>query len=150
MRVGLAQDAWPIPGASVDYLVSVENKPTAKLSAQISLVDEVGGRVAGALEAREKAKLRIDLSNNGDIEASDLKINIINLSGSQVQLAHESVKIDNLAVGERKSIFVEVKASKLLVSSELSFGVLASTDDLAAPFRQLLKIKSLPLNRGKE
>ena len=144
LRVGLALDAWPVRGAASDFNLNVNERLVAKISAHTELVGESGGYIAGSLERNEKARVRIDLLNDGDIDAADLDIKMVNLAGSQVQVVHDSASIDSLGVGERKHVYLDIKAGKSLVSSELAFGLYVQSPDLKTPLRQRFIINSQP------
>jgi len=144
LRVGLALDAWPVPGAVSDFNLNVSERLVAKLSARTELVSEFGGRMVGYLERNEKARVRIDLRNDGDVGAENIEVKMINLAGKQVQVLHDTATIDSLAVGENKHIYLDIKAGKSLVSSELAFGLYVQSSDLKEPLRQRFAISSKP------
>ena len=144
LRIGLAVDAWPLRGSSADFSIQVEDRPVARLSVLATLVEDYTGHITGVLEPRETARIRLDLRNEGEVDAEELAVKLVNLSGSQLQLASEPVVVDELVTGDEKHIYFNVKASKTMLSSELSFGVCVESADLRVPFRQRFAIKSLP------
>ena len=144
LRVGLALDAWPVRGAVTDLNLSINERLVAKLSAHTELVGEFGGRVAGYLERGERARVRIDLRNDGDVDAASVEVKLINLAGKQIQVIHDTATIESLAVGENKHIYLDIKAGRSLVSSELAFGLYVQSPDLKSPLRQRFVISSKP------
>ena len=144
IRIGVAVDAWPVRGATADYSLQIEDTPKARLSAVATLVEDLSGHVVGVLEARERARIRVDLRNDGDIDAVDLDVKLLNLSGTQVQLEQDSLAIDELSVGEEKHVYFDIKGAKTIVTSEMSFGMSVEGPEVSVPLRQRFAIKSLP------
>ena len=134
IRIGVAVDAWPVRGATADYSLQIEDTPKARLSAVATLVEDLSGHVAGVLEARERARIR----------AVDLDVKLLNLSGTQVQLEHDSFAIDELAIGEEKHVYFDIKGAKTIVTSEMSFGMSVEGPEISVPLKQRFAIKSLP------
>ena len=144
LRVGLAVDAWPAPSAAVDYAVQVNTRPVAALTAQVDLIDDNTGLVPGVLEGHEKARLAIDVSNTGDVAASDLKIKVVNLAGTQVQLSNSAVGVNEIDAGDDKRVFVDIQGARTLYSQDLDLGLLVESPDLKTAFAQRFTIKALP------
>lgn len=144
LRVGAAVDAWPAPGAAADYLIQVRNRPGAKLTADATLVDELGGVVPGVLEGHEKARLRISFGNSGPATATDLKVRVFNLSGSQVVVPFEEIAGGTIAPGTGNDVFVSIQAAKLLYTPEIAFGLYVESPELKHPLRQRFLIKGQP------
>lgn len=144
LRIGVATDAWPISGVSSDFVVQVDEKPTAQVSVLATLVDDKNGHISSVLEPREAARIRLDVRNEGAIDAANLNVKLVNLSGYQLSLINDSVEIEELASGEEKHVYFNVRAGKTMYTSELSFGVSIESLDLGAPFRQRFAVKSLP------
>ena len=144
LRIGVAADAWPLGGVSSDFVIQVDDKPSAQVSVLATLVDDNSGHISGVLEPRESAKIRLDVRNDGDIDAENLAVKLHNLSGAQLQIAADSVEIDELASGEEKHVYFNVRGAKTMYSSELGFGVSIESTDLNTPFRQRFAVKSIP------
>jgi carboxyl-terminal processing protease len=142
LRVGVAVDAWPAKSGAADVPVQVRARPVAVLEAAVELIEESGGRSEGVLEGQEKAKLRVTLRNVGDADASELTAKLINLSGEQVKIENDGVKVSSLAAGATNEARFSVRASKTLLSDELAFGLLVEAGELRSPLRQRFTIKS--------
>jgi hypothetical protein len=54
------------------------------------------------------------------------------------------LEIKELAAGEEKHVYFNVRGAKTMYSSELGFGVSIESTDLNTPFRQRFAVKSIP------
>jgi carboxyl-terminal processing protease len=143
LRIGVASDAWPLGGVTSDFVVQVDEKPTAQVSVAATLVDDTSGHISGVLEPRESARIRLDVRNDGDIDAANLTVKLVNLSGSQLSVINDSVELEELASGDEKHVYFNVRAAKTMYSSELGFGVSIESIDFGSPFRQRFAVKGL-------
>ena len=131
VRVGGAVDAWPVFSPTQDLVSTVIPREVAKVTASLKLVEESGGVVQGTLESKERAKLEVDVFNDGTLEISQLDLNTHNLSGRQIKLLGRTISIDKLRVGEHRKFLFELKISDRLMSNSLNLGVSLSCRQLA-------------------
>jgi carboxyl-terminal processing protease len=143
VRVGAAADAWPTRAAT-DLLLEVFPRAVAGLQASVALVDEKGGAAVGVLESREQAKLRVTLTNDGEVPAHDLAVRLFNLAGTQLKLTERDGTIKSIAPGETRTIDLPVVAAKTLYASELGVGLYVDSDDLRVPLRQRVTVRAEP------
>ncbi|MEZ4741277.1 MAG: S41 family peptidase [Bdellovibrionota bacterium] len=125
-------------------IVKVSKRPTPVLLPIVELLGEVGGKIAGALEANEKAKIVVTLKNDSDIIANDLNVQILNFSGKQVNLDVFNKDIAKILPKESARVEFDVNAAKSLHSVSLDFGLSVEGDSLELPLREKVNIKSIP------
>ncbi len=143
LRIGIASDAWPSRNGGSDLLITVEPRETPELRADVNLVAETV-KVDGALETKEKAKLRISLVNAGTAVAKALTVRVINLSGSQVVVDSAPREVSELVLGVEKDVFVSIEGGKALFAPDLNLGLLVESADLKAPLRQRFTVHAHP------
>lgn len=144
LRIGAAVDAWPSRSGSADLLVQIGTRATATLKADVTLAGESGAHADGVLEAREKAKLRVSLQNDGEIPARNLQVRLINLSGTQVQVDSKPRPVEVVERGAEKDVFISIEGAKVLYSPEVTVGLLVEGPDLRVPVRQKFSLRVLP------
>lgn len=144
LRVGVAADAWPARHAAADFRVDVGRRPVAELTADVTLVEESGGKVPRTLESKEKARLRIDLYNAGDAPARDASLKVINLAGSQITIAKDEVQLAPIPPGGNKLVYVDIVGGKALFTASLGLGLYVESQDLKQPLRHRFEVDAKP------
>ncbi len=144
LRIGVAVDAWPARSGGTELLVQVGARAVADLRADVTLVGESGAHADGVLEAKEKARLRVSLQNDGEIPARDLQVRLINLSGSQVIVDPKPRPVEVIDRGAEKDVFITVEGGKTLYSQEIIVGLLVEGPGLRTPVRQKFSLKAAP------
>ena len=140
IRVGVAADAWPTRAAS-EVELKVFPRAIAELTATAGIADERGGQMAGVLETKEQAKLRVTLTNEGEVAATNLKIKLFNLAGTQLKIAQPDAKLPELAPGETKTVDIAIAANKTLYAADLSIGLFVEGTNLKTPLRQKVMVR---------
>jgi carboxyl-terminal processing protease len=141
LHFGLAVDAWPVKQAGVELTTEVMSRSVAELQATVSLDD---GGEPQVLEPKEKAKLKIELKNVGQVPATNVKLRVVNLSGSQVDVMSETLAVGDVEPKGQETVYVSVTGGKTLFTPDLSFGVFVESPDLKASLRQRNVIKGHP------
>ncbi len=141
MHFGVAVDAWPVRQANAEFTTEVLPRAVADIVATVSL-DDAG--TPQLLEPKEKAKLKIDLKNIGQVAATEVKLRVVNLSGSQVDVMSETLAVGDIDPNDHQTAYVSVTGGKTLYTSDLSFGVFVESPDLRSPLRQRNVVKGRP------
>lgn len=144
LRVGAAVDAWPSLHGAADYLVQVRGRPVASLTATAELAEEAGGKVPSVLEGREKAAIRVTITNQGEVPATAGHWRLANLAGSQISLVESVQELPTIAPGASVQISAAIVGGKVLYTSELGLGLLVESPDLKQPLRYRFAVKGLP------
>lgn len=141
---GIAQDSQILtsPTKAVDLIV--ESRNAAKLTATLDLIDEHGGKLAGTLEAGEKAKLMLHIINRGATAAKALSAQLINLAGKQLLLDTGMRSVVNIPPGGVMDVPFDVTAADQIYSRELFVGISLQSNDLELPLRKQAKIAATP------
>jgi carboxyl-terminal processing protease len=144
LNLGISIDGVPVYNPAKTILINVDSKHEMFLDLSSQLVNEVGGNVAGFLEAGEKGKLRVEVENKGDLPLKNLKLRVANLSGTQVELRSPQANSFDLDPGDLKAFELELNASKTLISETLSFGIEVGNQDIVLPARSNALVPSVP------
>lgn len=142
LRVGVAVDAWPAHNAALDLPIVVAERKTADIDMAAQLTEEVGGSLAGVLEGAETAVLKVQLKNQGEAEARDVEVKLVNLSGEQVKVLEGTTQIKAIKKGGSTAVDFKVKAQSNLLSNELAFGITVDSKDLKSSQKHRFTIKS--------
>lgn len=142
IRFGLAKDAWPLNGQVQNLTIKVQPRDVAVLDSHAYLENERGGNLVGILEPTEKGTIEIQIFNTGLVDANNVNVSLLNLSGSQVNFENKKLSIDSIDAGDSKLISLQVEAGAMLYNDNIKFGVVIDSADLKAPVRQELSIRS--------
>jgi len=146
LRVGGAIDAWPISAPPQELVAEVIPREVAKLSTALRLVQETGGQLPGVLEASEKARIEVEVTNSGPMDLSRVDLRAHNLSGRQIAVQSRGLTIDKLKIGEMRKLHFDVDVSPHLISSSLNIGISLSGRDLTQPEFLRLSVPGQPRN----
>jgi hypothetical protein len=144
LRIGLAENAWPIAGSAVELPVVIDTREHATLALNLSILDEAGGKLQGVIEGDETATISVNIRNESEIPATDLSLSLINLAGSQISLVDLKRQIKWLAPhGTAKTSF-QLKAATEILTRDLGIGVSVESQDISKPMRQHFALKGQP------
>ena len=144
LKLGVVVDGTPLSYAHAEHIIQIREKPLAILNSNIEIAEEKGGSIAGIIEQGEKTQLRLLVENKGNAPSSKIKINIINLAGTQLEIQKYSQGLFELKPGSSLELPIHVNASSTLDSQELSLGICIDGDNLKEPFRQRFSLKAQP------
>lgn len=144
LKLGVVVDGTPLPYVHAEHMIQIREKPLAMLNGNIEIAEEKGGSIAGIIEHGEKTKLRLLVENKGTASSSKIKINVINLAGSQLEIQKYSQGLLELEPGASIEVPIHVNASSTLDSQELSLGLCIDGDNLKEPFRKRFSLKAQP------
>ena len=149
LQAGVSIDGSPVLIHKKIKKVQVLEGPTPEVSILGSFV-ETGENlgVAGVLEPGEKGYLKVVLTNTGKGVAENVKLSLVNLSGKQISMEGEEVNLGSLHPGDRLLTRMNLKASELIFSDDLYFGVEVEVENMAKVFRELVGVRSLPNRRS--
>ncbi len=144
LHFGMAIDAVPRDETLATVPVSLDLSGYSEVGAELEIVSEVGGSISGVLEPNELAVVRLTVVNQGMHDLNNLKLNILNLAGKQVNVESRQKDIPSIPAGERRRVDVGIAAGPSISSTRLEFGVEIVGDNLVAPVHQSLVVKSHP------
>lgn len=149
LQMGLAHDSEPIDVAPQKLTLSIQRRDRPQLSANLELREDKGGRVPLALEAEESGLLRVVVKNESKVAVKNVRVRVVNLSGSQIKIADQERKLADLAAGQSQSVQFDVHAQKQLFSAPLGVGVEVESEQMAEPLRQYFMIHAVPNASGR-
>jgi hypothetical protein len=144
LSLGIVVDGTPLPHLNAEHLIQIRDKPLAELKADLDLAEEKGGSLEGILERGEKAKLRLLVTNGGSAPAANLKLDMVNLAGKQLDLKYFSQKTFDLRPGSTIVLPININMAQLIDSTEISLGICIDGKNLKAPLRQRFTFRSHP------
>jgi carboxyl-terminal processing protease len=142
IKLGVVVDGTPLPYVHAEHMIQIREKPLALLNSKIEIAEEKGGSIDGIIEQGEKTELRLLVENKGTASSSKIKVNVINLAGTQLEIQKYSYSLFELKPGASIEVPIHVKASSSLDSQELSLGICIDGDNLKEPFRQRFSFKA--------
>ena len=142
LNLGLALESQPVSHIHIEHPIQINPRPLALLEANMSMIDAHSGYSKSTLENMEKARLKIHLENKGLETASDLRMQVFNLSGSQFSINNISPTTFDILPQKSVDIWVDVAASNHLKSDELDIGIFVEGKNLEEPLRKRSSIKS--------
>lgn len=141
---GFAIDGEAVKSVTVPHTIEISGKSSAVLSSHTELVDEIGGEVPGVLEGSEQARIKVFIKNDSEVDAHQLKVNIVNLAGRQVVVSKAVKSIDSLAPGEERAVLIDIQGSREIVSKAIPLGLEIDSSDLVSPLRKSFSIQAMP------
>jgi carboxyl-terminal processing protease len=144
LKLGVVVDGTPLPHVHAEHLVQIREKNLATLSTNIEIAEEKGGSLPGIIEQGEKAKLRLIVENKGTESTSKIKLNVINLGGTQFELQKNAPDLFELKPGGSIELAIHVHASSTIDSPELNLGICLDGENLKEPVRQRFSFKAQP------
>jgi hypothetical protein len=102
----------------------------------------------GVLEAREQAKLELEIANHSGLDAHDIELRIQNLSGKQLRVKEQTLKVSKLESGSVRKIAVDVSGGGVLVDESLAVGLVLDCKELPEPFHMKVDLNALPIQRN--
>jgi len=133
IKIGVAVDAIAANLEPEPIIIEITKGEKPVIDARVSLINENGGHISGVIEANEEADLEFTLSNNGLIDARNIKVAVANLSGTQVEMQDKINEIGMVKVGGVRSTRFRIKASKTLISDKIDVGLSVACEGLVAP-----------------
>jgi hypothetical protein len=144
LNMGVVVDGTPLPHRHAEHLLQVREKPLAFLHAELEITEENGGSLPGILEHGEKAKLRLLVKNQGSATGSQLKLGVINLAGSQLEVTNIPKNQFDLKPGASIALPINIDAGQMVDTNEMSLGICVDGKNLQTPLRQRATLKSQP------
>lgn len=142
-ETGVAVDAMPIPGLVKKVTISVSQKPDPVMAINASYIDSSKKTHLGFIEAKEEGRLRLTITNQGNRSVTKLKVQMYNLSGSQVKCDERAVSIPEIAPGKESEIEFKLVAGDNL-SRTLEFGFSVQSQELVEKRRIRLTVPTIP------
>ncbi len=96
------------------------------------------------MEPTESAFSNIELSNISSISADRLKLKLVNLSGTQIELLQTEFAIDELDSMKRKTLSIPIKANRNLFSNNIELGLVVESSKLKEEYLKILEIVAQP------
>ena len=135
-KLGMAVDSWPNLDKqnSVSIKVTPSSKP--KLTYDVSLVDEKGGKSRGVLEPGESAALEVTVKNESAFKAKEVNVTLANLSGKQISInSSANLGLVDLANGKVKKFRFPIRVSSKLISKQIHLGLIINSSEYLVPLR---------------
>lgn len=149
LQMGLAHDSEPTDIAPQKITLSVQKRDKPQLSASLELREDRGGRVSHTLEAGESGMLRVVVKNESKVPVKNVRVRVVNLSGSQINLSDKELKVSELLAGQSQTVNFDVQAQSQLVSAPLGVGLEVESGQMAEPLRQYFMIHAIPNASGR-
>lgn len=149
LQMGLAHDSEPMDLAPQKLTLAVQKRDRPQLSASLDLREDKGGRVAHTLEADESGILRVVVKNESKVPVKNVRVRLVNLSGSQIKLSDKELKVSELSAGQSHMVHFDIQAHSQLVSAPLGIGLEVESEQMAEPLRQYFMIHAIPNASGR-
>ncbi len=149
LQMGLAHDSEPIDLAPQKLTLAIQRRDRPQLSAHLELREDKGGRIPLTLEAEESGVLRVVVKNESKVSVKNVRVRVVNLSGTQVKVDTQEQKISELASGQSQNIQFDIHAQRQIVSAPLGVGVEVESEQMAEPLRQYFMIHAVPNASGR-
>ena len=144
LELGVAVGGRVNTGLTKKINIDVNERKIPEIGLEVDLVSEDGGTISGSLEANENAKVAVKIENNSGIGASGLVVKILNLTGKQLLLNRNEIKVNFLGPHQEKIVYFEIKGSEILMSKNIDLGVLIESNDFNFPIRKKATIGGIP------
>ena len=142
LRIGVAQDAWPIEREVINRKVVVNARSVAELELSVDVVDESSGNRLDSVVSNQRAALRITLRNHGLRTARAISLRYHNLAGEQLHLSDPLKKFPDLVPGEDASIEVPFTTGQTILTDHLALGIQVESRDLLEAVHQQFKLRA--------
>lgn len=123
VNAGIAVDAQALLNAQGEFLVDVEEGASVSMSARVDFVDGDISAEQGVLESREKAGLRVVITNPSNQDADDVKVTIANLGGEQISVPKSEFKFEKIPAQGFKELFVRIDGQDKIESPSVVVGI---------------------------
>ena len=148
VQLGLAVDSMPLSSPLENIEIDTSQVKTPQISINFTM-EEQGGQIAQVIEPREIGEIKILLENKGEITANNLKVEIQNLSGKQLNFRILSKRVSTIKPKGSRYITFPFRSGKIIAEKSLSFGVRVSVDEFSEPIKKHMVVVSDP-NMKKE
>lgn len=142
LQIGVAADSQPILKSFQRVVLEVSRGAAPKYMASLLLEDEGVGKYPGVLEAKEQARIRVIVKNEGSLRAENVEVRLTNLAGKQIYLVEKPFSIAAINPGEEQSVLVPVGAAKHLFSHDLAIGVEVTSKQWAGSVHEIQNIRA--------
>lgn len=131
--IGLAIDAWPVSTMVQQYVYDFEPGNRADVQCVAEFRDEQDSVGNGILDPGENASIKVSLVNNGNIDAEDLNVTVINLGGSSVGIKDGLVHSGTLSAGQELVLSVPLEFAGVDAMEDFDLGVAVEWKGMASP-----------------
>ncbi|MBP9707656.1 MAG: PDZ domain-containing protein [Oligoflexales bacterium] len=139
-----ALDSEPLSGKDVRTSLRVVSRKSPEIELANYILTGESILRNNVLEPTETAFLNIELSNISAISADKLKLKLVNLSGTQIELHQSEFTLDALDSKERKTLSIPIKANRNLFSNNIELGLVVESSKLKEDYLKILEVVAQP------
>ncbi|MBF0440765.1 MAG: PDZ domain-containing protein [Oligoflexales bacterium] len=132
----------PLLSRRLNYVVIQREQP--QIAYGVWLFDDVKGNRDGILDKNEDGLLDIWMRNDGKVDANNVNVGLLNLSGNQISISSDKLKFLRIKSGETSHAVFTVKATDTLVLDKLPVGLNISYDESIHPIQKSIFIDANP------
>ncbi len=150
LKLGVATDVDPMKSAEKNVVVKVAPVKEPNLAYSYKLVSESKTK-DGGLELGERASLEIEFMNKSKKPVNNVFQKLTNLSGKQLHLQfRKKLSGFKLLAGEKKKVYLDIKAGNVLQAGDLEIGVKIDAGGLRKPMFKVLKVETRPILSNRQ
>lgn len=139
---GVAVEGIALDAVMKEFSVSVKQTKQADVLASISFEDGAKSMKSGVLDPNESGFIHVKLTNTTDLDLTDLKVEVVNLAGSQVKVGEAKLSKNSIFSRESVDLKIPVTAGADLSEGHYMVGYVLRSEGLSGTLPKIAEFKA--------